>query len=216
MVEAYGASRQTAWRLSAERGLEACAQDLKTSLLATPIDLEGACWAHLALRAAGDAGLSHNDAGLELVLPKLLEAADLAAAAPDADRRDDGLLAFVAFHRVWKHADWAGDPSAVVLIDRLKDVFADAVAGKHRLAPKIWALGALALLNAGGDAWEVFGRAVKQELLGHQLQAGCASGSWDPEQFAADPDGFLGTTSWLNLALEAYYRYPRLLGNPTK
>jgi len=59
--------------------------------------------------------------------------------------------------------------------------------------------------------WDTWNRQMRRVLIESQDREGCATGSWDPEQPAADiwgaQGGRLMTTSFNALTLEVYYRY---------
>jgi hypothetical protein len=74
-----------------------------------------------------------------------------------------------------------------------------------------WYYGTLVLHNLLGPEWDTWNRRLRRVLIESQEKAGCALGSWDPEQPSVDAWGAPGgrhlTTCLATLSLEVYYRY---------
>jgi hypothetical protein len=74
-----------------------------------------------------------------------------------------------------------------------------------------WYYATQVMHNQIGPDWDTWNRKMRHILISTQNKEGCASGSWDPHQPAADMWGDIGgrlmMTSLSALTLEVYYRY---------
>ncbi|MCE9634678.1 MAG: hypothetical protein K8T90_03145 [Planctomycetes bacterium] len=76
-----------------------------------------------------------------------------------------------------------------------------------------WYFGTVGAFQHGGETWTSWFGAVKTALLGHQVKAGCARGSWDPEGwYEKRTGGRVWATALGALMLEQPYRHRRLRG----
>ena len=71
-------------------------------------------------------------------------------------------------------------------------------------------LGGLAAFQRGGDLWTVWELRLRGALLPTQERDGDLDGSWPPMGLTGEIGGRVVTTSLCALALEVYYRYPRV------
>ena len=67
----------------------------------------------------------------------------------------------------------------------------------------------LAMFQAGGESWDRWNRIVRDAVLGFQIHAGCARGSWNPGSDMGAQGGRVCSTAWAVLTLEVYYRFAR-------
>jgi hypothetical protein len=74
-----------------------------------------------------------------------------------------------------------------------------------------WYYGTYAMFQKGGRHWQTWNKHLTAALLPHQQQEGNAKGSWDPVGVWADNGGRIYSTALSVLALEASYRYARLV-----
>lgn len=73
-----------------------------------------------------------------------------------------------------------------------------------------WYNGTLAMFHAGGEPWQRWNSAVRDQLIAMQIRDGdCHRGSWLPESQIALQGGRIYTTALAVLTLEVYYRYSR-------
>jgi hypothetical protein len=76
-----------------------------------------------------------------------------------------------------------------------------------------WHHAALAIFGfdaPDGLAWRAINAKMKAALVPHQVEAGCAAGSWDPAPDKWSPVGGRVAATALNvLTLEVYYRWPK-------
>ena len=100
------------------------------------------------------------------------------------------------------------------------------VEGKHYLLQNLpdnglrntyyWYYGSQVMHNLLGHDWDTWNRQMRRTLLESQCHAGCAAGSWDPENPTVDAwseqGGRIVTTAFSTLTLEIYYRYLPLYG----
>ena len=70
-----------------------------------------------------------------------------------------------------------------------------------------WYYATLALHHHQGDAWRRWNEALVPALVDRQIQEGCGSGSWTPQDEWSVLGGRLYQTAICTLSLEAYYRY---------
>jgi uncharacterized protein YfaP (DUF2135 family) len=71
----------------------------------------------------------------------------------------------------------------------------------------LWYNCTLAMFMRGGETWKRWNNVVRDELIRRQKQAGCATGSWDPDDRWGGRGGRIYSTALAVLALESYYRY---------
>ena len=80
--------------------------------------------------------------------------------------------------------------------------------------PLYWYFGALASYQLGDEAWEAWAKAQETAVIGRQRSDTDACrylGSWDPEGPWARAGGRVAATAVYAMALEASYRYPRVV-----
>lgn len=70
-----------------------------------------------------------------------------------------------------------------------------------------WYYASLALFQHQGKEWEIWNRALTEELTKHQRKDGRAAGSWDPVDEWSKIGGRVYQTALCTLMLEVYYRY---------
>ncbi|MBN2492528.1 MAG: terpene cyclase/mutase family protein [Planctomycetes bacterium] len=75
-----------------------------------------------------------------------------------------------------------------------------------------WYAGTLALFQIGGREWTEWNQSMKDALVDHQRQDGCARGSWDPIGPWGEDGGRVYSTALLTLCLEVYFRYGKVFG----
>ncbi|MHC4860718.1 MAG: prenyltransferase/squalene oxidase repeat-containing protein [Planctomycetota bacterium] len=73
-----------------------------------------------------------------------------------------------------------------------------------------WFWGSHATFQVGGDAWKRWNAALKEVLVDRQRKDGDEKGSWDPVGAWGAEGGRVYSTALCVLALEVYYRHPRL------
>jgi len=73
-----------------------------------------------------------------------------------------------------------------------------------------WYYATHAMYQMGGCYWDEWEKAMRNTIIGSQIQEGCARGSWDPAGCWGPDGGRIYTTAMLSLCLEAYYRYDRI------
>lgn len=76
--------------------------------------------------------------------------------------------------------------------------------------PMHWFYGGLAAFQRGGDLWTVWELRLRDTLLPSQERDGDLAGSWPPLGATGRAGGRVVTTALCALALEVYYRYPRV------
>ncbi len=74
-------------------------------------------------------------------------------------------------------------------------------------ATYFWYYASLALFQHQGKEWEVWNKALTEELTTHQREDGRAAGSWDPADEWSKIGGRIYQTALCTLMLEVYYRY---------
>jgi hypothetical protein len=113
----------------------------------------------------------------------------------------------------WQYLGMRADDSAMV-------------EGKHYLLQNLpengmrntyyWYYGTQVMHNLLGKDWDAWNRPMRRALIETQCHAGCAAGSWDPENPTLDAwseqGGRIVTTAFSTLTLEIYYRYLPLYG----
>jgi hypothetical protein len=78
--------------------------------------------------------------------------------------------------------------------------------------PIHWTYGALAAFQRGGGTWKVWNDRLRAAVLPSQVRDDSeARGSWPPMGATGRHGGRVVTTVFCTLALEVYYRYPRVL-----
>ena len=70
-----------------------------------------------------------------------------------------------------------------------------------------WYYGTLAMYNHGGDAWQHWNLALRDNLVADQRIDGDFAGSWNPRSPWGDYGGRVFSTAISTLCLEVYYRY---------
>lgn len=73
-----------------------------------------------------------------------------------------------------------------------------------------WYYGTLSLKQYGGEQWDAWNRAVRDELVDSQRTTGDLAGSWDPIGPWGPYGGRVYSTALATLCLEVYYRYTPL------
>jgi hypothetical protein len=73
-----------------------------------------------------------------------------------------------------------------------------------------WYYGTLAMKQYGGEPWDAWNSAVRDELVASQRTEGDAAGSWDPIGPWGPYGGRVYATALATLCLEVYYRYTPL------
>jgi hypothetical protein len=77
----------------------------------------------------------------------------------------------------------------------------------------LWYNCTMAMFQAGGEAWERWNRAVRDEVIGLQVHGeSCERGSWPPNDQWSSRGGRIYSTALAVLTLEVYYRFQRLAG----
>jgi hypothetical protein len=76
-----------------------------------------------------------------------------------------------------------------------------------------WLWGSQAMFQVGGDPWKQWNVALKEAVLDHQRKDGDEKGSWDPVGPWGTEGGRIYSTAACVLAMETYYRHPRLSGD---
>jgi hypothetical protein len=70
-----------------------------------------------------------------------------------------------------------------------------------------WYYGTLAMYHHGGDAWQRWNRALRDNLVADQRTDGDFAGSWNPRSPWGDYGGRVFSTAVSTLCLEVYYRF---------
>lgn len=70
-----------------------------------------------------------------------------------------------------------------------------------------WYYGTLAMYQQGGDAWQKWNTALRDNLVSEQRTDGDFAGSWDPRAPWGDYGGRVFSTALSTLSLEVYYRF---------
>lgn len=76
-----------------------------------------------------------------------------------------------------------------------------------------WYYATCALHELGAPYWNAWEVELKKSVIQQQMRHGDAEGSWDPSGPWGYATGRIGATALMTLALECFYRYPRLLGD---
>jgi hypothetical protein len=77
----------------------------------------------------------------------------------------------------------------------------------------LWYNCTMAMFQAGGEAWERWNRAVRDEVIGLQVHGeSCERGSWPPNDQWSTRGGRIYSTALVVLTLEVYYRFQRVAG----
>ncbi len=74
-----------------------------------------------------------------------------------------------------------------------------------------WYFGTYAMYQVGGKHWRAWSKRMEPAVVGSQLTAGNAAGSWDPVGVWGESGGRVYSTALMTLSLEAYYRYARIV-----
>ena len=81
----------------------------------------------------------------------------------------------------------------------------------------LWYNCTMAMFQVGGKPWERWNRAVRDRVIGLQVQGeGCDRGSWPPDDQYGTQGGRVYSTALAVLTLEVYYRFQRIAGQPEK
>jgi hypothetical protein len=70
-----------------------------------------------------------------------------------------------------------------------------------------WYYGTLAMYHHGGDAWQKWNQALRDNLVADQRTDGDFAGSWNPRSPWGDYGGRVFSTAISTLCLEVYYRF---------
>ncbi len=82
--------------------------------------------------------------------------------------------------------------------------------GTSRIDFYYWYQGTQAMFQYGGPRWETWNASLKTALVPHQRRDGDEAGSWDPIDAWGSEGGRVAGTALGVLALETYYRHPRV------
>lgn len=221
LCEAYAATGLSAWKKPAQAGLDFALRRLPGARTEWPAaalrgdgELESVAWLLLALKAGKDAALPVSGTALAEAVEFLAACTDPATGRLGvAPERIDRLTALGLFVRIWCGAAKPEDALVRKGVDHLLSLVAGDPSVRPRLDAATWYFGSLALRHAGGDAWDRWLPRLKQAVVEGQTKDGCALGSFDPADFPSPGGSRLESTTLMTLALEIYYRFPRVFGS---
>ena len=81
----------------------------------------------------------------------------------------------------------------------------------------LWYNCTMAMFQVGGEPWKRWNGAIRDRVIGLQVQGeGCDRGSWPPIDQYSPQGGRIYSTALAVLTLEVYYRFQRVAGEPEK
>jgi hypothetical protein len=230
MCEAFVSTRQLPWRKSAERAvgyIDACQNPHKGWRYGKQPgddDTSVTGWMLMALHAARDAGipveerrardglafidsLTDEDTGRTGYVKKgELPVRPEGASTKWPPRESESLTALAMCARIFWNDDSPLVRAGAELLSRRLPVWDEA---RGSIDMYYWYWGTLAMFQLGGEEWTRWDDSLKAAALDHQVQTGCAAGSWDPKDPWGDEGGRVYSTALMTLCLESYYRYPK-------
>jgi hypothetical protein len=236
LTEAYGITGNVLLKEPAQRGVNFIRDSRNPGMVwrystrCGDNDTSVTCWCVLALKAAATAGLEVGSTGFEAALAWFEEATDerdwktgydapgkrgIPPARADGDwAAHESLTAAALTCRILirrKRNDPAVEGGLKLLLADLPD------SAPRKVDYTYWHFGSLALFqydSPDGASWKTWNEPMKTALLPLQKtrDAGCAEGSWDPDDDPWGAEGGRIYASAMNvLTLETYYRFPNVL-----
>lgn len=236
MAEAYGMTRSTVWKGSAQAGID-YVQAMQNPYKAWRYgarpgdnDVSVTGWMVMALKSGKYAGLAVNDSSLAW-------ARDFVNEMTDADTGRTGYMKrgerpVRAEGRLDSYP--AEESESLTAVGMLVRIFAGEnpkespmlKAGAELCAKRLpvweprtgkidmyyWYYASLALFQVGGPAWVTWESKLRAAVVDSQLRDGCARGSWDALDPWGEDGGRVYSTAIMTLCLEVYYRYGKVFG----
>jgi hypothetical protein len=162
-------------------------------------------WQVMAMVSARRAGIEVSDAELEAaahwldrVSPRPGVYAYQPDQAPTASMTAEG----------WFCRQLLGDPRESPRAAGSREFLAEVTPRwGRRSTTYLWYYATLAYFQNGGEEWDRWNAALKEQLLAHQERDGAAAGSWRPADRWSTSGGRVYQTAICTLTLEVYYRY---------
>ena len=219
MTEAYGLSKWPVPKMPATKAI----RFLEAQAGLTASSSAGAChpallgFVVLALRSASDFGIQVDPAVFDRLLRRIVECRvappENAADGAWPETRAETLAAIEILCRVFRGED---PQRSDELRTAARQLLPKAPAWNGTATTidfHLCLFGSYAMFQVGGKDWDLWQKRMLDATVRTQRQDGGERGSWNPE---LDPWGKQGgrvySTAILNLCLEVYYRYDRVVG----